>query len=113
VNYYNDLNEVIKERYRGALNLRVGGELKFKTIMTRLGFAYLGSPYAVDELKTNRMLLSGGLGYRNKGIFIDLTYVHALIKDTDVPYYLTDKPSPIADGKNNRGNVVLTFGIKI
>lgn len=112
VNYYNALNESIKERYKGALNLRVGGELKFKTIMTRLGFAYLGSPYASSELKGTRTLLSGGLGYRNKGIFVDLTYVHAFINNSHVPYWLADKPSPIADGKNNRGNIVLTVGFK-
>ena len=58
-------------------------------------------------------MLSGGVGYRNKGYFVDLTYMHAFIQDSEVPYYLNDKPNPIADGKNNRGNVVLTFGVKI
>lgn len=112
VDYYNAMNDVIKERYKGAFNLRLGGELKFKTIMGRAGFAYMGSPYANKEMKGNRMLLSGGLGYRNAGMFIDLTYQHALIKSSDVPYYLEDKPVPIADGRNSRGMVVLTVGFK-
>lgn len=112
VNYYNALNESIKERYKNAFNVRVGGELKFKTIMTRLGFAYMGSPYAFDELKGTRTLLSGGLGYRNKGVFVDLTYVHAFINNSHVPYWLADKANPIADGKNSRGNIVLTVGFK-
>ncbi len=112
VTYYNDLNEVIKERYKGAFNLRLGGELKFKTIMARGGFAYMGSPYANKELKGTRMLLSGGLGYRNAGMFVDLTYQHAILNQSDVPYYLADKPVPIADGRNNRGMVVLTVGFK-
>jgi hypothetical protein len=107
------LNDIIKDRYKGALNVRIGGEMKFKTLMGRLGFAYMSSPYKDDQLKGQRMLLSGGLGYRNRGYFIDLTYVHALIRDSQVPYYLADKPNYIADGRNSRGNVVLTFGIKI
>jgi len=111
--YYDELNDIIKKRYKGALNVRVGGEMKFKTLMGRLGFAYMSSPYKDDQLKGQRMLLSGGLGYRNRGYFIDLTYVHALIRDSQVPYYLADKPNYIADGRNSRGNVVLTFGIKI
>lgn len=112
VNYYTELNNSIKNRYKGAMNLRLGGELKFNTIMTRLGFAYMGSPYATKELKGSRMLLSGGLGYRNKGMFVDLTYVHALINYSHVPYWLADKANVVADGKNSRGNIVLTFGFK-
>lgn len=112
VNYYTQLNNTIKNRYKGAMNLRLGGELKFNTIMTRLGFSYLGSPYAAKDLKGTRMLLSGGLGYRNKGMFVDLTYVHALINYSHVPYWLADKANVVADGKNSRGNIVLTFGFK-
>lgn len=113
VNYYNQLNDIIKDRYKGAVNLRLGGEMKFNTMMARAGFAYLGSPYRDKQLAGRRILLSGGIGYRNRGFFVDLTYVHAFIKDSQVPYYLSLKPNPIADGKNNRGNAILTFGIKI
>lgn len=112
VSYYNSVNEVIKDRYKGAFNFKLGGELKFKTLMGRAGFAYMSSPYANKEIKGTRMLLSGGLGYRNAGMFVDLTYQHALINKSDVPYYLADKPVPIADGRNNRGMVVLTVGFK-
>ncbi|HMJ47398.1 MAG TPA: hypothetical protein VK498_08710, partial [Ferruginibacter sp.] len=38
--YYSQLKKVIKKEYKGAFNFRVGGELKFNTIMARLGFAY-------------------------------------------------------------------------
>ena len=65
-----------------------------------------------EILKNNRMLLSGGLGYRNKGVFVDLTYVHSIMKDTHVPYYLTDRPNTFAEGNNIKGNVMLTFGAK-
>lgn len=113
VDYYNQLNDVIKNTYKSNINVRVGGEMKFNTMMGRLGFAYMGSPYKDKELNGRRILLSGGVGYRNKGFFVDLTYVEALIKDSQVPYHLEQKANPIADGKNNRGNVVLTFGVKI
>jgi hypothetical protein len=113
VDYYHNLNAVIKNRYKNTVNVRIGGELKFNTMMARAGFAYLGSPYKDKQLAGRRILASAGLGYRNKGFFVDLAYVHAFIKETNVPYYLNDKPNPIADGKNSRGNIVLTFGFKI
>ena len=110
--YYKGVNNGIKAVYKNAFNFRVGGELKFKTIMTRLGFALFGNPYKETSLKARRMNLSGGLGYRNKGIFVDLTYVHNLNKDVNFPYRLTDKANTFADIKDSNGNVLLTVGFK-
>jgi hypothetical protein len=110
--YYKQLNETIKDEYKGNFNFKAGGELKFNTIMGRLGFAYYGNPYKNAPSKVNRMLLSGGLGYRNKGIFIDLTYVHAITKDIDLPYRLEDRANTYASLKQQRGNVVATIGFK-
>ena len=111
--YYDQVNATMKDYYKGAINFRVGGELKFTTIMTRLGFAYYGNPYADKELKANKMFVSGGLGYRNAGIFIDLTYVHGLHKDVNFPYRLPDKANTFATTKGSGGNVMLTVGFKI
>ena len=111
--YYDKVNAAMKEYYKGAFNFRVGGELKFTTIMTRLGFAYYSNPYSDKELKADKMFISGGLGYRNAGIFIDLTYVHGLQKDVNFPYRLPDKSNTYATTKASGGNIMLTFGFKI
>lgn len=111
--YYSAVNATMKDYYKGAFNFRVGGELKFTTLMTRLGFSYYSSPYADKELKANKMYVSGGLGYRNAGIFVDLTYVHALHKDVNFPYRLPDKANTFANMKGTGSNVMLTVGFKI
>jgi hypothetical protein len=111
--YYDDVNKATKELYKGTFNFRVGGELKFNTIMARLGFAYYGNPYKDDEIKAHRMNVSGGLGYRDKGIFIDLTYVQSMNKDANFPYRLADKANTYAEVKENYGSMLLTFGIKL
>ncbi|MEI9909024.1 MAG: hypothetical protein WDO71_04770 [Bacteroidota bacterium] len=111
--YYESVNKVMKTYYKNALNFRVGGELKFTTIMGRLGFAYYGNPYADKELKGSKMFISGGLGYRNAGMFIDLTYVHGLQKDASFPYRLPDKANTFANVKSSAGNISLTLGFKI
>ncbi len=110
--YYNSLNQVIKDQYKGAFNFRIGGELKFNIIMARLGFAYYSNPYKDAALKANKTLGSAGIGYRNKGFFIDLTYVHAFNKDVNFPYRLADKDNTFATVKNQRGNIVASVGIK-
>ena len=111
-NYYKALNEVVKEQYKGAFNFKLGGELKFNVIMTRLGFAYYTNPYEDASFKASRMLLSGGLGYRHKGIFVDLTYVHNINKNADFPYRLEDRANTYAVTKQGIGNVVATVGWK-
>lgn len=112
--YFKQVTEAVKQSYKGALNFRVGGELKFNTIMTRMGFAYYGNPYEDKELKAHKMNVSGGLGYRDKGIFIDLTYVHSLNKDIDFPYRVdAPRANTYATIKDNSSNIMLTFGIKL
>lgn len=110
--YYDAVNAATKATYKNTFNIRVGGELKFNIIMARLGFAYFGNPYKDSNIKGNRMNFSGGLGYRNKGIFLDLTYVQSVLKDANFPYRLTDKANTFANIKNNVGNVLLTLGFK-
>jgi hypothetical protein len=110
--YAKDLNNVVKEIYKGAFNFRVGGELKFNTIMGRLGFAYYGNPYNDSQLKARKMLLSGGLGYRNKGFFLDLTYVYNMNKDVNFPYRLEGQANTFASVDQKLGNVMATVGWK-
>lgn len=111
---YTPFNEAIDAIYKGTFNFKVGGELKFKIVMARLGFAWYGSPYKDKALKASRMNLSGGLGYRNKGIFIDLTYVYRINKDVNFPYRVNaPRANTFATLKDNGGNVILTIGFKI
>ncbi|MDQ2718702.1 MAG: outer membrane protein transport protein [Bacteroidota bacterium] len=109
--YYSSLNTTIANLYKNAINVRLGGEIKFNTVMFRLGGAYYGNPYKNES--SDIVKLSGGVGYRAHGMFIDLTYVYSLDKDVHYPYLLTDKPNSAAYLKNNAGNIVATIGFKI
>ena len=110
--YYQSLNDVIKNQYKGNFNFRLGGELKFNTFMTRLGFAYYTNPYKDTEIDAHQMLLSGGIGYRHQGIFIDLTYVYSIKKDVNFPYRLEDRANTFASINNQLGNIILSVGCK-
>jgi hypothetical protein len=109
--YFKDLNSTIDQQYKSALNFRLGGELKFNTLMVRLGGAYYSNPYKSE--KGSRAKLAGGLGYRNKGVFVDLTYVYAINKDVNYPYRLQGNTFDAASIKNNMGNIVATVGLKL
>lgn len=111
--YLDELNDAIDKAYKSALNFRLGGELKFTTVMVRAGAAYYGNPYKdISGEKGHKVNVSGGLGYRNKGVFVDLTYVHSLNKDTHFPYRLEGRSYPGARVNTSAGNVLMTLGFK-
>ncbi len=110
--YLKTVNETVKEYYKGNFNFKLGAELKLHTWMFRLGGAFYGSPYADKELTANRILATGGLGYRNKGIFIDLAYVHSFNNDVVFAYRLNDKPNTFAQQTGNTGSIMMTVGFK-
>ncbi len=112
VSYYSLINNTIKDYYKGNFNFRIGGELKFNVWMVRLGGGFYGSPYADANLKANKIVASGGLGYRNRGVFIDLSYAHAFQKDVQFAYRLNDKANTFAAQTGARGTVMLTVGFK-
>jgi len=112
--YLKQLNRSIDAAYKSTFNVRAGGELKFTTVMVRLGAAYYGNPYKnLNGEKGSKLNLSGGLGYRDKGFFIDLTYVYSLNKDVNYAYRLSSAPYSGAQVKNTASNIFLTFGVKI
>ncbi|MDQ3551787.1 MAG: aromatic hydrocarbon degradation protein [Bacteroidota bacterium] len=111
--YLDQLNDAIDNAYKSAFNFRAGGELKFTTLMVRLGAAYYGNPYKnIAGEKGHKVNLSGGLGYRDRGMFIDLTYVHNLNRDVHFPYRLQNAPYAGARINTSAGNVLLTAGFK-
>src|SRR4029077_5134949 len=79
--YFDDVNNTIKSYYKNTFNFRLGGEYKVDEMAYRLGGSYSMNPYTSPDLKANRITISGGLGYRKHGIFIDLTYVEAILND--------------------------------
>ena len=113
--YLKSLNTAIDNADKGTFNIKAGGELKFTTIMARLGAAYYGNPYKDlgNGEEGNRFSVSGGLGYRNKGVFVDLAYVHTMGKDVHFAYRLQNAAYTGATIKQTGGHALLTVGFKI
>jgi hypothetical protein len=111
-NYFSSVNSTIKSYYKSSFNFRLGGELKFNSIAARAGVAYYMNPYRQSELKADRLILSGGIGYRNKGVFIDLTYVQDFTRDLNFPYRLAENANAFASLKESIGSIFMTVGFK-
>jgi hypothetical protein len=84
---YEDVNNEIKSGYRSWGNIRVGTEWRLSNFRIRGGFGYFSNPYNSGTNNSERFQVSGGLGYRAKYFFADVTYVWSKMNQD---YYLYD-----------------------
>ena len=110
--YMVKVNKTIDKLYKSAFNYRVGAELKFSPVMIRGGLSWYGSPYKPGEIQGSKMNISGGLGYRDKGVFIDLTYVQQITKDGFYPYQLDQGFYAPVNVHTTTGTILMTLGLK-
>lgn len=114
------LNERIRTKYKAQHTVKAGLEgIVAEHFRLRAGYQFQTFPFAQqsdmkDVVKNTRMGISGGIGYRGKNIYTDLTYMHVLADELMVPYSVNTPVSdaPTLVSKYNRGNVVLTVGFK-
>ena len=84
-------NGQISRNFEGALNVKVGSEIRVTpSISLRGGAAMFGSGYAqsYDSIDRNAFQFSGGIGYRKTNFYIDLTAIRRSQKDAYTPYTL-------------------------
>lgn len=114
---YDNLNEDIKEFYKGAMNFRVGGEFLFTNILSgRAGFNYLGNPYKGD-IKDDNYSGSLGLGVKlTNSLYMDLAVVHQVNSYKQTAYAIAEDfwkaPSPVASIDHKRTSGILTLGAR-
>jgi len=110
---YSYENEAIKNIFNRVINLKFGTEFKFNHYYLRGGFSHYPSPYNSEfaVTKGNRMIYSGGVGYRTAEFFIDIAYSYNQWKGD---LYLYDpeliEPSTIS---NTLQNFIVTAGVRI
>ena len=84
---YKTVNDQISADYKSWGNIRVGTEWRLADFRIRGGFGYFSNPYKGGASNSDRIQLSGGLGYRGKHVFADVTYVWSKMNQD---YYLYD-----------------------
>lgn len=117
--YEKEVNNNIRNKYRGTSNVRAGVEVRLQNFMLRGGFGYYGNPYKQSASNDgSRFVGTAGLGYRYRDGFIDLSYMHNTSKSSEQPYVLPEVydagkyPVSTSKMKTNVGRVALTLGFK-
>jgi hypothetical protein len=84
-------NSQIARNFEGALNIKVGSEIRISpSLSVRGGAALFGGGYAAsyDTIDRNALQFSGGIGYRKSNFYLDLTAIQRTQKDAYTPYTL-------------------------
>jgi hypothetical protein len=97
--HYSVSNTNAATYHRATNNVRFGGELGYRNVAFRLGYAYYDNPYTSSVGKNGAMnVFSGGLGLRVSSLFsINFAYSLALQKDKDYMYYAKSQVANTSD----------------
>jgi hypothetical protein len=102
-------NNIIKNTYKSAVNLRAGAELKLGPVAFRGGYGIQPSPLKAGGSDTKTV--SGGLGYRLGSYYIDAAYLHITGSRTELPYDIGVN-SPVANINQTNNNFFFTVGFR-
>jgi hypothetical protein len=115
---YADVNDAIRQKYIATGTIRVGTEWKFGDLSIRGGYSHTSSPiasrYRVSDADFSKNSYSGGIGFRDHNLFIDLAYILTSSNEYFQPYLLDNPYEDVPGVKEHvvTHNVTLTFGVK-
>jgi hypothetical protein len=103
-------NQVVQDLYTTVMNYRTGIELRFNTIKLRGGYAVQNDAYQTTEFDRTSQLISGGIGFRNEGFFVDLTGMYKWSSEYKSPYSISEN-QPIASIDVTKVSALLSLGL--
>lgn len=120
----------IKDYYKNMNIFRIGAEYRLMpSVSLRLGYAYQSSPVNEDALRDkidiitsgtmpayvfdkSTQYITGGVGYRNKGFYTDLAYVHKKKASEYKAFAPTSRGVQCANITDNNNQIVWSIGYR-
>ncbi len=113
---FSEVNGLISRKYNETHTVRIGTEWIYQSFSFRGGTSFSSSPftdaYKAGDFDFSQNTYSGGIGYREKNLFIDLGYCYTSSKQYFQPYTLIAEPVPGVKTEIVQSNITLTFGMK-
>jgi hypothetical protein len=102
---FSDVNNEVKSSFQSWGNVRVGTEWRIFDFRLRAGGAYYSNPYTASGVDGSRFTVSGGVGYRIKHFYTDVTYQYAQSVED---YYLYNYQGMVPSKNTYSTHTVLT-----
>lgn len=105
-----EANDGIRSSLASALNIRFGGEYAQGIFRLRAGLGIHQSPLEGDD--TINYSYSGGIGIREKSVFLDLAVRYSKSQETFVPYLTSEAPQQFVNTDILKTKIMLTGGVR-
>ncbi|MFZ9045320.1 MAG: hypothetical protein ACO2ZZ_05600 [Cyclobacteriaceae bacterium] len=108
-----DDNDAIVDFFRNVINYKLGAELRFDELRVRGGFNYQADPFQEQLIDRSIYTYSGGLGYKSRDLFVDITARVMNTQQTYSPYFLPEDyagGSPVVHSDLQKVSAMITFG---
>lgn len=103
-------NSAMDTKYTMQHNVRAGVEFRVGIVSLRGGYTYSSSPFASKaDNDGQRHSANGGIGFKLKRFFIDLSYTYLMTKEY---YYLYPSNPLVALNRYHAHNIQATLGVK-
>lgn len=107
---FEDINEIIADKYQPVANVRLGGEFVYKQLRFRGGVANYSTPFRNgDNADYSRQFITGGVGIFEKDWSLDLALVQERHTDVSQPYVLRSTEVDHATNKSVNNRLVITL----
>ncbi|MCE2790189.1 MAG: hypothetical protein LW630_09795 [Saprospiraceae bacterium] len=107
----NEVNQNILAKFGNAVNVRLGGEVAYKSFRFRMGYSWERTAFIADNFYNKKW--SWGIGFRENNFFIDFGMRRASYDEGYNPYVVTDTTKdPLSVIQTNRNRGALTLGFK-
>jgi len=107
-----DENDEIRRGFQAAHNLRAGAEVRLNSIYLRAGGQHLMSPFTDTRNNAETWIYSGGVGFRGKKFYVDVSYSYSTRTDVLGMYSYQPGVNEVAINSVNGNNLMGTFGFK-
>ncbi len=107
-----DENDEIRRGFQAAHNLKAGAEVRLSSLYLRAGGQHLMSPFTDSRNNAESWIYSGGLGFRTKKAYFDVSYSYSTRTDVYGMYSYQPGMNEIAINEVNGNNLMFTVGYK-
>jgi len=105
-----DDNLAIENRANSVVNIRMGGEYRYKMFNFRAGYAFYGSPLDSNEVfYGDNQFFSAGAGVRIQNWHFDLGGIYGTSDSLYSPYFI-QSDTPVAEVSSKNTSVLFTVG---
>ncbi len=106
---FSEENDLINSTYTKAINIRMGGEMKYKPFRIRAGYALYGTPYK-DNAELEKKSYSFGLGMDRGHLFADFAYIFS--EGSDEHFMYSADLVDAATITTTQHNFLVTIGLR-